>query len=175
MRWCYLIGLVVVVFPIVLFSACGMESIDFENKELERNGPVLPLSFRTKGYCLLKSVTQIEEFVDLVETDWDLIKGRAFVNSGKWDIYKETTIEPFLQQYNETFFSNSNLLMIEYNTSNPIDEIKKMYVKNNELHVKLKYKYRFTDAALGVKKPFKSLHIPLKKTDFDGEIVHIQY
>ena len=170
MKWCYLIGLVVVVFLMVLFSACGRESIDFENKELERNGPMFPPSLKTREYYVFKSAAQIEEFANLLEVEWNKEQPEW-----TWDLYVYDRIKPIVQKYNDTFFSSSILVMIQNHDIIPRYKIKKMYVRNKELFVKLKSMTRYTSIAPGVMSDHSSLLIPLKTSDFNGDIVHVQY
>ena len=169
MKWNLVVFILTAIF-MVLFSACDMELIDFEDAEIVRVGLWFPRSLKNQEYLIFKSADQIVEFIALLEDEWE---GSSMV----WDSYIKDSVDTFVEKYDETFFSDSILIILQSYGDFPLEKhIKKMYVKNNELYITITKKINISPpVSTGEESKIFIYLIPFKKNDFNGDIVHIKW
>ena len=173
----YLVSFALVVFFTMLFSACVMD-VDKEDVIYGGIDFLIP-RFRSINppYIIIKSVLQMEEYIDLVKVDlFYFFSYTGGDDNEKFQKVWESDYEPraasMRNKYNDAFFKHSNLVMISAGGGIKT-EVKKIGTKNNELYVRINRTYCYgpqPDMAY----PGIFLIIPIKKSSFNGDTVSIE-
>jgi len=143
MKW-YFVILIVVMISVNLFSACEMEPIDFVKKDVEQtNLPHLSFQSSSQKNYIFKSTSQVDEYINEIKDKFFEDHSNSLEAQEQAQKEWEEKILPAynaaFSKYNDVFFTKSNLVMILlYTGINTIKlSVKNLYVKNNELHVKI--------------------------------------
>ena len=175
-----LIILMVLIFTAVLFPACLTDAgVDVEEIE---NGvfPYFVNNIETNKAYIFKSVVQIEEYIEQIETkyfnDTELFHPKYSEDREEYwkNEIKPNLVESF-NKYNDAFFTHSNLVMVLWVERNkPIKiKIEKIGVKNNEFYIRIKRNIPIGPQATD-SLPGACFLIPVKSSIFHGDKVIIE-
>ena len=109
----------------ILFSACEMELIDFEDADIEQ-GFLPDLSFNKgdKDGYILKSTDQIREYIiEMKEKHFDRLVYSDNTEESlqkEWDKDIKPMYDLTFNKYTDTFFIMSNLVIIPYSSGDSV-------------------------------------------------------